>query len=169
MDRPEVKEWLFIMALMAAVGGGGASVQASERAAGAPPCLSDGRNLDINDSQVLEWETSTAPEFHGRAHVSGPITRVFPDLHGHQHFLVQIGPEPTAGVEIVFDTEEGKIDDLAPGEQAEACGDFINTTGEEGHGAYTSAIIHWVHAPFRHSSHDPGFVIVNGVLYGMDP
>lgn len=132
----------------------------------APECLSGGRDLPVNDSQVLDWETSTRPGFHGRAHVRGPISRLFPDMRGHQHFLVEIGPEPSDGIEIVFDTEYGKIQGLATGGQVEACGDFINTTGEEGHGSYTSSIIHWVHDPFGYSSHEPGYVTLNGVLYG---
>lgn len=160
-------QWIVaVLGLLAFFTLGSADLRASEPDS-APPCLAAGQVLGINDSQVLGWETSTEPEFHGRAHVSGPIVRVYPDMTNHQHFLVQIGPEPTDTVEIVFDVEFGRINGLAPGEQVEACGDFINTSGEEGHGSYTSSIVHWVHEPFGYSRHEAGYTRVNGVLYGM--
>jgi hypothetical protein len=133
-----------------------------------PPCMANGRAIPVNDAQALQWKTSTANQFRARSHISGRVDRVYADQSDHNHFSLQIGPNPTDTVEVIFNIEFGPLPQMAPGMQVEACGDFINSFAQAGPypPSPDGAIIHWVHASNNPRQHDSGFLVIDGVLYG---
>ncbi|MCM2278445.1 MAG: DUF3465 domain-containing protein [Oligoflexia bacterium] len=150
---------------------------ASPSFAGVPECPAYGRDLPVDNSQVLHWKRTTPNQFRERAHVSGVLLRLFPDRNGHEHFEIQIGSQPGDTIEVVYNQEFGALPErLVPGMAVEACGDYITATAPtqptptapNGYPASPSgAIIHWLHANPRGRGHDPGFVIIDQVLFGQ--
>jgi hypothetical protein len=136
----------------------------------APPCMSGGSALGINDDQVLQWETSTPNQFLARAHVSGPIVQVYPDQNGHHHFAIQIGQDPSNRLEVIYNEDFGTVPQMSEGMSVEACGDYITSTAQSAQypASPDSAIIHWVHQSPNLAKHPSGFLMVDGVLYGQD-
>ncbi len=125
--------------------------------------------LNVNNSQVLGWVASTSNGYEARAHVTGKVLRLFNIPDGHTHVSVQIGKTPDEAIEVVYSDEYGKLPKLATGTPFEACGDYI-TSNKAANGYPASAdgaIIHWVHASDS-KSHESGFVIVDGKVYGND-
>lgn len=134
-------------------------------------CTDNGRVLPIDNDAVLKFKVTTKSGFLARAHVSGVVTRVFPDKNGHDHFEISIGSTPDAVLEVVYNSEFGDMPVSKPGDQVEACGDYITSNApNNGYPASPSgAIIHWVHENPREGGHDDGYVMLNGKLYGYDP
>ena len=135
-----------------------------------PPCLSYGRDLPINNQQVLHWKRTTPNQFRERAHVSGTIVQVFPDRNGHEHFVINIGKHGEDTIEVIYNQDFGPIPDPRIGMTVEACGDYITSTARSGPypASPVGAIIHWVHANPSGRGHDPGFVVIDGKLCGQD-
>ncbi|MBC7658246.1 MAG: hypothetical protein H7249_00905 [Chitinophagaceae bacterium] len=131
----------------------------------APACLDTrGNPLAINDAQVETWEDSTSNGYAGRAHIQGPISRIFPDATGHNHISVQIGATPEDAIEVIYNESFGALPPLTVGQTLEACGDYITSLNAGKHGSPDNAILHWVHKST--SSHKSGYIVVNGVVYG---
>ena len=132
-----------------------------------PECLSKGTVLPVNDSQVINWKTTTPNQYLARAHVQGTIGQIYPNENGHQHFEVILGNQPNDTIEMIYNISFGSIPVLKAGMSVEACGDYI--TSDAPAGPYPrspdNAIMHWVHMS-NSSKHDSGFVAVNGVVYG---
>lgn len=133
-----------------------------------PACLSKGKEIKINNEEVLNWKANTKNQFHSRGHVEGTLLYNYPDRSGHYHYQVQIGENNKDTIEIIYNKSFGKISQPALGSRFEACGDYI-TSNAPGGGYPASpdgAIIHWVHKS-NSKSHDSGYVVINGVVYGL--
>lgn len=138
----------------------------------APPCADNhGANLAVNNAQVLHWESSTPNQFLARAHVTGQIVGLYPDHSGHKHFSIQIGPNSSDRLEVVYNQDFGNNVDPQIGDEVEACGDYITSTAQSGPypPSPDGAIIHWVHSAPDPAKHPSGFLMINGVLYGQGP
>lgn len=133
-----------------------------------PQCPAYNTNLSINNDQVLHWKRTTSNQFRERAHVKGPISKLYQDRNGHYHFEINIGRYDDDSLEVIYNQEFGALPDLDLNMTVEACGDYITST--ERSGPYPpspdGAIIHWVHMNPSYRGHPPGFLIINGSLYG---
>jgi len=129
----------------------------------------NGNNIPINNSQVLQWKTSTHNQFLARAHVKGVVMDVYPDHSGHNHFAIDLDSNPNDGLEVVYNISFGDIPGVNVGDMVEACGDYI--TSDEATSQYPAspmgAIIHWIHRNPSGQGHPSGFLIINGQLYGQ--
>jgi len=131
-------------------------------------CDDHGQPMSINNTQVLQWKTSKPNGFLARGYIQGSVDDIFADLTGHHHFSVKIGSGPQDHVEVIYQLNFGAMPEPKLGDQVTACGDFINSYAQN-NGYQPSpdgAIVHWVHRS-PSSSHDSGFVILNGTLYGF--
>jgi hypothetical protein len=128
-------------------------------------CLNHGQALDIINTQVLNWKTSTANAFMARARIEGTVDQVFPDHSGHRHFSLKIGPALNDHIEVIYNLSFGNLPVPAIGATVEACGDYITSIAQTG--AYPPSpdggIIHWVHRSPH--GHEAGYVILNGVKF----
>ena len=134
----------------------------------APVCVDDqGNILPLDDAQAIAYKTNTPNGSTSRVHASGPITKLYPNASGHNHFEISLGSESGDKLEVVYNISFGALPSLKLGMTVEVCGDFINSYApENGYQASPDgAIIHWIHKTT--SSHPAGFTIVNGVLYGQ--
>jgi hypothetical protein len=134
-----------------------------------PDCL-DGRDaLPVDNVRVLKLKTSTANAYKARAHVEGQIVRLFPDRNDHLHVEIQIGKNPNDLLEVVYSFAFGSTAEPRVGMRVEACGDYITSTAQTG--AYppspSGAIIHWLHHNPKNRGHEHGYLMMDGVLYGM--
>ena len=136
-----------------------------------PPCMDHGQQLAVNNQQVLTWKTTTANQFLARAYVEGTVTRVTLDRQTHYQFEIQIGPQATDVLEVIYDKAFGSYPVATPGMDVQACGDYITSTEQAG--SYppspSGAIIHWVHQNTRGGGHDNGFMVMSGALIGFNP
>jgi hypothetical protein len=128
-------------------------------------CLDHGKSLDIINSQVLDWKTTTANAFMSRARIEGTVDQVFPDHSGHRHFSLKIGDQPNDHIEVIYNLSFGNLPVPAIGSTVEACGDYITSIAQTGSfpPSPDGGIIHWVHRSPH--GHEPGYVILNGVKY----
>ena len=131
-----------------------------------PECMDKGAALNVDNAEVLKMETTTANQFLSRGHVQGTVEQMFPDATGHRHFSLKIGPNPGDHIEIIYNLSFGEMP-VKVGDNVEACGDYITSNAPSGgyKASPDGALLHWVHKST--SSHDQGFVIVNGQLYGQ--
>ena len=128
-----------------------------------------------NNSQVLDWKAASKNQFGGRGHVQGHVVRVYPDRNGHNHFAIQIGPKDTDTLEVVYNQQFGAVPTPTVGIQVEACGDYITSVAPSpGPGGVTypaspdGALIHWVHMAPARSGHNSGYLVVGGVVTGLE-
>lgn len=130
-------------------------------------CTDHGQPMSINDDQVLQWKNSEPNQFLARGYIQGTVDEVFPDLTGHHHFSVKIGPLDTDHIEVIYQLNFGMMPEPNIGDQVIACGDFINSFAQDQSGPASpdGAILHWVHRDPA-GKHDNGFVVVNGTIYG---
>jgi hypothetical protein len=144
-----------------------AGAQAADQA---PECLAYGRALPINNQQVLHWKRTTKNQFRERGNIQGTVTQILPDRNSHAHFVIQIGKGGNDTIEVIYNEDFGKMPTPKIGAVVQACGDYITSTAQSGPypASPVGAIIHWVHMNPRGRGHDPGFTMVDGVLYGMD-
>lgn len=135
-----------------------------------PDCLAYGRPLPVNNSQVLHWRRTTPNQFRERGHIQGTITQIFADKSGHDHFEIQIGKQVDDVVEVIYNQDFGALPEVRAGMTVEACGDYITATAQSGPypPSPSGAIIHWVHMNPSGRGHDPGFLAIDGTLYGQD-
>ena len=135
---------------------------------GIPTCFDTNHVvLEINNIQVEYWKTTTPNQFHSRAHVRGPVVRIYNDHSGHNHISVQIGRTADVAIELIYNQEFGALPDLAVGAEVETCGDYITSTAQSGGypASPDGAIVHWVHRSTR-PGHESGYVAISGVVYG---
>ena len=139
-------------------------------ASAAPDCLdSQGQALKIDDAQVLVWKQTTPNQTLKRAHVSGPVTALYPDHSGHNHFEIKIGSNAGETLEVVYNISFGQLTGLKIGDEVEACGDYItsNAPTSQYPASPDNAIIHWIHRNPSGRGHASGFTLVNGILFGQ--
>lgn len=132
-------------------------------------CLNKGKELKIDNATVLDWKYKSANQYHDRGHIAGTLLYVYPDQNGHHHYQVQIGNNNKDTIEVIYNKGFGDIPQIRLGSPFEACGDYI-TSNAPGGGYDASpdgAIIHWVHRSKNTKTHDAGFLVINGVIYGM--
>lgn len=131
-------------------------------------CLDHGKVLDVMNDRALQWKEHQSSGFKTRALISGVVDEVFPDQTGHRHFSIKIGPQVDDHIEVIYNEGFGSMPVPRSGESVQACGDFIVAT--ESNGGYPpspdGALIHWVHKSPHPASHDSGYVILSGTLYG---
>ncbi len=137
-----------------------------------PPCLKGHTPLEIDNARVVQLKASTPVQYHDRARVKGEIVLVYPDKTGHDHFLIKIGPQEKDTLEVVYSYEFGSLPGPHEGQMVEACGDYItlrtpNGKPPKGGGANSDAIIHWVHAADPGTTHEGGYLVMDGVLCGQ--
>ena len=135
-----------------------------------PSCVGDsGRDLPMNDDQVLQWKNTTPNQTLKRAHVTGVLTQVYPERNGHAHFEIKIGPTSSDTLEIVYNKSFGALPQLHPGIAVEACGDYItsNAPTPQYQPSPDGAILHWIHRNPSGRGHASGFVILDGGVYGQ--
>ena len=134
-----------------------------------PSCLSGGQELLVNNTSVIQWKNNTQNQYRNRAHIQGTLVKVFPDHSGHHHYEIQIGKNQTDLIEVIYNEQFGPVPSLSLGAQMEACGDYITSNAPAGHfpASPDGAIIHWVHRSPNPNSHDSGFIIANGIVYGQ--
>jgi hypothetical protein len=132
-------------------------------------------SLGVNNAQVLAWKQAAVNQQTDRGHVQGNVVRIYPDRNGHEHFAIQIGPNSSDTIEIIYNQEFGTVPPVSVGIPVEACGDYITSTGPSpGPNGQTypaspdGALIHWVHMAPGSSGHHSGYLVVNGVLTGQD-
>ncbi len=131
-------------------------------------CRARGEAISFNNSQVLQWKSSTPNAWQGRGHVQGLVVETLRERDTHLHFLLKIGPNPRDVVEVVYNNSFGDLPELNPGSQVVVCGDYI--TAHSQNGKYppspAGAIIHWVHGS-PNGRHEDGFVAVGGRVFGQ--
>ncbi|MBC7690562.1 MAG: DUF3465 domain-containing protein [Methylotenera sp.] len=133
-----------------------------------PNCMDQGNVLPINNPQVLVWKTTTANKWQVQTHVEGNVATVYPDRNGHGHFSIQIGPNRTDTLEVVYNQDFGSIPAIRVGEKVEACGVYITSiAADEFPKSPDGAIIHWVHRNPKGRGHDDGYLAIDGILYGQ--
>ncbi len=134
----------------------------------APDCQAGRKNLAVDNPAVIGWKATSREQFHARARISGTITDVYSEATGHIHVQATIGPNPTDTIEVIYNEDFGRVGRFDKGSSIEACGDYI--TARLRNGRYPpspdGAIIHWVHKSTS-SSHESGFMIIDGVVYGQ--
>jgi hypothetical protein len=135
-----------------------------------PVCPAYGRALDINNQQVLHWKRTTPNQFRDRAHVRGPIVRVFPEKNGHEHFEIKLGKREIDTLEVIYNQDFGLNPEPKVGMMVQACGDYITSKAQSGPypPSPSGAIIHWVHMNPAGRGHDPGFMVMDGIICGQD-
>jgi hypothetical protein len=134
-----------------------------------PECQDEnGSVLPVDNVATIALKTQTANGALSRAHAEGPITKLYPNQTGHNHFEISLGNASGDTLEVVYDTEFGPLPTQEVGMNVEVCGDFINSYApENGYAASPDgAIIHWIHRTDT-SKHLGGFIAINGVLYGQ--
>ena len=134
-------------------------------------CLDEkGAVLPVNNDEVLTWKAKTPNQWLSRGHVTGILTKVYPDRNGHKHFQIQIGHLESETLEVVYNDSFGHMPELKEGMSVEACGDYITsnapTTKYPEHSP-DDAIIHWVHKSTS-KNHYNGYVILDTKLYGFN-
>jgi hypothetical protein len=142
----------------------------------APVCLNKQGNAIVapNNDQVIAWKTSTPSSYLDRGFIRGTIVTVIPSNPSHLHLEVSLSQKNGAGkannIEIIYNMEFGQTpNDLRPGMEVIACGDYI--TSNQQNGPYPpspdNAILHWVHKAMN-DRHESGFLMIDGRLYGQE-
>jgi hypothetical protein len=151
------------------------SVSAFSATSKTPSCLDfDRRPLQVNNNEVLKWKEQTPNEFKDRALVVGTLIGVILDRKSHLHLEMDLTPETANAdkkehIEIIYNKEFGFVDNVKPGSEIVACGDYI--TSNDFTGKYKpsplGAIIHWVHASNNTDKHVHGFLMIGGKVFGQ--
>ncbi len=133
-------------------------------------CLAGGQALNINNDAVLGWKANSKNQYRNRAHIEGTLGKVYGDQSGHHHYSVQIGPKNSDTVEVIYNEAFGAVAPAQPGAKFEACGDYITSNAPAGGYPVSpdGALVHWVHRSPDPGSHDSGFIMIDGQLYGQD-
>lgn len=161
-----VVSFMPVFALLFAIANATVSIAADQ----APECIAYGRNIPVNNQQVLHWKRTTSNQFRERARIQGVVVDVFPDKNGHEHFEINIGKHGEDVIEVIYNQDFGAVPNVRVGMQVEACGDYITSTAPSGPypASPSGAIIHWVHMNPKHRGHEAGYMMLDGVLYGWD-
>jgi hypothetical protein len=124
--------------------------------------------MAYNNSQVVQWEKTTADQFHDRGMVTGQIIKIYPNQTGHTHFAIDLGNNN--GIEVIYNDEFGALPQLSLGMTVSACGDYITVGPHAQLPSPMPAIIHWVHynpGTRDGGRHPSGFLVINNQAYGF--
>jgi hypothetical protein len=137
-------------------------------------CMDRNLVLPINNQQVVSWKLNRAVPngWKGRANVEGIVLGVFPDRNDHDHFVIQIGPNPNVDViEVVYNSDFGALPNIQRGMRVHACGDYIKSVAQNGPypPSPAGAIVHWVHQNPNGNGHEHGYLTIDNVMYGIGP
>jgi hypothetical protein len=78
-----------------------------------PECQDEnGSVLPIDDDATIALKTSTANGALSRAHAEGPITQLYANQTGHNHFEISLGNASGDILEVVYDTELDRFQSL---------------------------------------------------------
>lgn len=143
-----------------------------------PDCRdNDGRSIRVDNEHVLNLKRTTKNQYKDRAHIKGVLVGILKDRQSHLHLDVYIGESRSgtgrdSDIEIIYNKAFGQVrENLRPGMEVTACGDFINAFKQAGRypPSPAGAILHWVHMSPR-PGHQNGFMAIDGRLYGqVDP
>ena len=76
----------------------------------APVCVDDqGNILPLDDAQAIAYKTNTPNGSTSRVHASGPITKLYPNASGHNHFEISLGSESGDKLEVVYNISFGAL------------------------------------------------------------
>lgn len=130
-----------------------------------PSCMDRGQALSVDNEKAIQLRSQQQSGFQTRLLIAGTVDQVFPDHNGHRHFSVKIGPNPDDHIEVIYNLSFGSLPVPTVGETAEACGDYIVSTSQNGGYAASpdGMIIHWVHRST--GGHEAGFTMLNGQIY----
>lgn len=143
---------------------------------GEPPCMDQGHELSVNNSDVLKWKTSTPNQFLARAHVMGVVSKIYEGNSGHDHFQILLDGKAGDTLEIIYNVQFGSLGEVKVGQSVEACGDYITSIARAKTypASPDGAILHWVHSSGRVRSttrkprgHESGYLEINDVVYGQ--
>jgi len=134
-----------------------------------PECIIKGKPAGIDNHQVLVWKRTTKNQFQARAYIRGIVTRAFGKKGDHDHFEIQLDQHKDDTIEVIYNNHFGALPKLKTGQNVEACGDYITSYAKAGGypASPSKAIIHWVHKNTRGGTHENGFVMIEGSLYGF--
>lgn len=137
-------------------------------------CMNRNEVMPLNNQQVLQWKAnpSVPNAFKARANVTGLVYGIIPDRNGHDHFIIQIGPNVrTDMLEVVYNQDFGALPPIQKGMQIHACGDFIKSIAQTGPypPSPAGAIVHWVHQNPNGNGHEHGYLTIDNVVYGNGP
>jgi hypothetical protein len=137
----------------------------------APDCLAKGKKVSINNPEILQLKVRSQNGFLSRGHILGRLARRYSKKSGHDHFSVLIGKSQTDTIEVIYNDDFGALPPLRAGMVVEACGDYITSNKPKGHypASPDGAILHWVHATQGASSHEDGYLMIDGNLQGQRP
>lgn len=138
------------------------------------PCMAGNQVMPLNNQQVLLWKAnpSVPNAFKSRANVTGLVLGIIPDRNGHDHFIIQIGPNVRTDVlEVVYNQDFGALPPIQKGMQIHACGDFIKSIAQTGPypPSPAGAIVHWLHQNPNGNGHEHGYLTIDNVMYGIGP
>lgn len=121
--------------------------------------------LEFNENQVLLWRDQLPSKQVARAYVRGIIVEVLEDRQNHVHFSVDFDKDlttPDDRIEIIYNTKFGALPDYRVGDELIACGDFVVDPYSP-----LKAVIHWLHMSPKITSHEHGFLAINGIITGL--
>ena len=134
-----------------------------------PPCVDGiGNELQIDNSRILKFKSSTPNQFLSRGMISGVVQDRYADRRSHYHFQVKIGPKPGDTLELIYNIHFGAINRIIPGMNVIACGDYItsNAPTEVYEPSPDGAILHWLHYSPRPERHPHGWLELDGEVFG---
>jgi hypothetical protein len=137
-------------------------------------CMAGRQVMPINNQQVIAWKTNPSfpNAFKARANVEGVVWGILKDRNGHDHFIIQIGPNSSTDMlEVVYNQDFGGLPAIQKGMQVHACGDFIKSIAQTGPypPSPAGAIVHWVHINPNGGGHEHGYLAIDNVMYGIQP
>jgi hypothetical protein len=129
----------------------------------------DGKGLQYNNDEVMDWKTSTPDQYIDRSLVAGTVTKVLLTRKTHIHFAIDLDGNRTGDLEVIYNLSFGELPKIEIGSQVIACGDYITVGPKARQPSPLGAIIHWVHynpGDRDGGRHPHGFVIINGKPFG---
>jgi len=135
-----------------------------------------GNAMTVDNERVIKLKTTTRNQYKDRAYITGVLVGVLKERKTHLHLDVFIGETQSgrgneSDIEIIHNKAFGSVpgNQLRPGMEVSACGDFINAFDQAGKypPSPVGAIIHWTHMAPR-PGHEGGFIAVDGRLYGQN-
>lgn len=142
-----------------------------------PVCLEKarGKEMQVDNQQVLVWKTTTKNNFHARGYVEGTMKTPIQKQGDHYHFILQIDSGAKDVIEIIYNQEFGSLPQAKVGDRVSACGDYITSYAKSGgyEASPAGALIHWVHfnpaTRPTSATHPHGFIVFpNSALAGFD-
>ena len=147
-------------------GSGGDSGGGGEKADDQAPAIPD---LRVSEMPAAEERPAAAPKPvakeesrpipAGSYHANGRVIKLLPDDDDgirHQKFLIRLPDGSTLLVVHNVDLAP-RLDDLAPGDEVEVCGEFVEND--------RGGLVHWTHHAPPRSKHSAGWIRHLGKIY----